>query len=252
MKADIDPPQLADAFGRALLDMLAGAADPIVIERDDGLVSIDTFDYLGGLTERDQWALDRAGGRVLDVGAGAGRGSLLLQERGQEVTALDVSPGAIEVCRKRGVRNVYTGSVQQAVADGMAGEFDSVLMLGNNLGLLATAGQAGSYLAELGKLLRPGGVIVGTCLDAYATDQQVHFDYHERNRRRGRMAGQATIRVRYQRLATDWFDVLWLSPDELAALARSAGWQITDLLPGALYAVVLTRTGHIDSAGRNT
>jgi SAM-dependent methyltransferase len=167
MEVDTDQPQLADAFGRALLDMLAGSADPIVIERDDGFVSVDVVDYLGGLTERDQWALNRVGSRVLDVGADAGRGSLALQERSQEVTALDLSPGAIEVCRERGVRNVYAGSVQQAVADGMAGSFDSVLMFGNNLGLLATGELASSYLAELGKLLRPGGVIVGTCLDAY-------------------------------------------------------------------------------------
>jgi SAM-dependent methyltransferase len=242
MPAAVDPPELADAFGRALLDSLAGQADPIVIERDDGFVSVDSTDYLSGLDERDQWALERARGRVLDVGAGAGRASLALQARGQEVLALDISPGATAACRKRGVREAYTGSVRQAAADGLAGTFDSALMLGNNLGLLGSPAAASKCLDALGVLLRDDGVIVGTGMDVYRTDKQVHLDYHERNRRLGRMAGQLTIRVRYQRLATDWLSWLAMSPEELAELAGEAGWQIADLLPGAAYAVVLARS----------
>ncbi len=241
MNASAGAPELGDAFGRALLDVVAGMPDPIVIERDDGFVSLDTLDYLTVRDERDQWALDRVRGRVLDVGAGAGRGTLALQERGHDVVALDVSPGAIRACRQRGVREVYEGSVEQAAADGMAGTFDSALLLGNNLGLLGSPATAASFLTAVGRLLRPGGIIVGTCLDAYQTSKQAHLDFHERNRRRGRMAGHLTIRVRYQRLATDWFDYLALSPAELADLAGSAGWRVTDLWPGTIYAAVLER-----------
>jgi SAM-dependent methyltransferase len=241
MEASAAAPELGDAFGRALLDIVAGAADPIVIERDDGFVGIDTFDYLAGLDERDQWALERVRGRVLDVGAGAGRATLALQDRGHEVVALDVSPGAVLACRQRGVREVYEGTVQDAAADGMAGTFDSALLLGNNLSLLSSPQSAAGFLGALGELLRPGGVIVGTCLDLYQTDKQFHLDYHEQNRRRGRAAGHVTIRVRYQRLATDWFDWLIMSPAELADLAASAGWRVTDVRAGALYAAVLER-----------
>ena len=187
------------------------------------------------------WALDRSHGRVLDVGAGAGRASLVLQEHGRDVVALDVSPGAAETCRRRGVRNVYTGTVEQAASDGLATSFDTALMLGNNLGLLGSADTAGTYLAALGDLLRPGGVIVGTCLDVYETDKPVHLRYHERNRQRGRMPGQLTLRVRYQQLATSWFDWLAMSVEELSGLAGAAGWQIAELRPGGLYAVVLAR-----------
>jgi SAM-dependent methyltransferase len=234
-------PETGDAFGRALLDQVAGSADAIVIERDDGLVNADTTDYLTGLDERDLWALDRAGGRVLDVGAGAGRASLVLQERGHDVVALDVSPGAAQACRSRGVREVFAGPAQQAAAESLAGSFDCVLLLGNNLGLLGSAEAAAPYLETLGTLLTPDGVIVGTCLDVYQTDKQVHLDYHERNRRLGRMAGQLTLRVRYQRLATGWFDWLAMSADELAGLAAASGWQVAELLPGSTYAAVLSR-----------
>jgi SAM-dependent methyltransferase len=242
MEHHADDPEPGDAFGRALLDLVAGTADPVVIERDDGFVSVDSSEYLSGLDERDLWALDRAAGRVLDVGAGAGRAAMILQEREHDVVALDVSPGAAQACRQRGVRQVFTGSVRQAAADGFAAQFGSVLLLGNNLGLLGSAEAAGPFLDALGALLTGDGVIVGTGLDAYQTDKPVHLEYHERNRRRGRMSGQLTMRVRYQRLASDWFDWLAPAPDELASLAGAAGWSITDRFPGAQYGVVLSRS----------
>jgi SAM-dependent methyltransferase len=234
-------PRPGDAFGQALLDTVAGRASAVVIERDDGFVNADAFDYLDAWPERDLWALGRAAGRVLDVGAGAGRAALALQERGQEVVALDVSPGAIQACRGRGIREVFAGSVQQAVAAGMAGRFDSALMLGNNLSLLGSPAAAGSFLAALGALLRPGGLIVGTCLDPGDTSEADHLAYHERNRRAGRPAGQLTLRVRYRQLAGPWFDWLLMSPDELGEIAAAAGWQVAELRPGAQFAAVLTK-----------
>jgi SAM-dependent methyltransferase len=97
------------------------------------------------------------------MGAGAGRASLAVQECGQEVVALDISPGAVEVCRRRGVEQVFCGTVAELAVAGPA-KFDSVLMLGNNLGLLGSpqpwaAGLAAArphVLAALGGVLRPG------------------------------------------------------------------------------------------------
>jgi SAM-dependent methyltransferase len=236
-------PQRGDALGRAFLDAVAGRPKPILVERDDGLLTIDSIGYLGGLDARDEWALGKLAGRVVDVGAGAGRAALELQRRGQPVTALDTSPGAIEACRKRGVHNVYRGDPGRAANDGLAGSFDSALLLGNNIGLLGSAQAAGPFLRDVGALLRPDGVIVGTASDPYQTDERLYLDYHELNRQRGRLPGHITIRVRYERLAGDWFDWLMPSPGELEDLARPAGWQIIDLRrgPGAHYAVALGR-----------
>lgn len=233
-------PELGDAFGRALSDRQTGQPGAIVIERDDGFIEVDSGDYLGGWSDRDTWALQRAPGRVLDMGAGAGRASLALQERGQDVVALDVSPGAVGVCRRRGVKEVFLGTVAELAAAGGA-PFDSVLMLGNNLGLLGSPERAPEALAALGAVLRPDGVIVGACIDPYQTDKPVHLAYHECNRRAGRMPGQVTIRVRYQRLATGWFDLLWMSLNELGEIAAPAGWRVTSALPGAEYRAVLAR-----------
>ena len=237
-------PEPGDALGRAFLDGVAGRPGPIVVERDDGFIALDSIGYLGGLDDREEWALGRLTGRVVDVGAGAGRAALELQRRGHEVLALDTSPGAIEACRTRGVRSACLGDPRRAAQAGLAGGFDSALLLGNNIGLLGSAQAAGPFLTDIGAMLTPDGVIVGTASDPYQTDDRVHLDYHERNRQRGRLPGHATLRVRYQRLASDWFDWLIPSPGELEDLARRAGWQIRDLRrgPGAQYAVVLERT----------
>lgn len=240
MVAEVSGPVEGDAFGEALLDRLNGASAPIIVERDDGLLEVDGHDYVGAWSDRDAWAAEQARGRVLDVGAGAGRATLALRARGHEVVALDTSPGAIEACRRRGLTEVFPGTVEDLAA---AGEepFDTALMLGNNLGLLGSPERAGEFFAALGAVLRPGGVVVGTGLDPYQTDRRAHLDYHEANRRRRRLPGQLSIRVRYERLATPWFDLLWLSPHELAEMAGRSGWQVAGMCPGTLYGAVLTR-----------
>ena len=162
-----------------------------MIERDDGFIGVDTtrttpqasMTWLSG-------ALDRAVGRVLDVGAGAGRASLALQERGQDVVALDVSPGAILACCRRGVRAVYAGSVEQAAAEATIGTFDSALLLGSNLSLLGSPGGCRAIPCRLGRAAAawrrdrsaPAWIRM-------QTDKQLHLAYHERNRQRGRIAG---------------------------------------------------------------
>ena len=96
-----------DTFGRALLDALEGVSEPLAVERDDGwrdeyVASL----YLNGA---ESWApaarraLEAVRGRVLDLGAGGGRHASLLEQRGCEVTAVDISEGALETCRRRGL-----------------------------------------------------------------------------------------------------------------------------------------------------
>lgn len=210
-----------------------------IVERDDGLIeSTDMAHYFAEYDDwRDpeRWACASLSGRILDIGAGAGRHSLFLQQQGCEVTALDVSPRAAEVCSRRGVRNVFTGTIEDLAATDPR-PFDAFVLLGGNLGLLRSREYAPRFLQTLAAMSHPAAVIVGACVDPYETTRVEHLEYHERNRAAGRMPGQVRLRIRHRRLATPWWELLFCSIGELAELVDGTGWRIDgERTDGAMY-----------------
>ena len=89
-------------------------------------------------------------------------------------------------------------------------------------------------------LLKPGGSVIGTCRDPYLTDDRDHLSYHEANRAAGRFPGQIRLRFRYRRLASEWFNYLFVAPNELKALAEHSGWAVVGTTnPDPMYVAVL-------------
>lgn len=169
-------------------------------------------------------------GRVLDVGAGAGRHSLDAQARGLEVVAIDVSPGAVEVCRRRGVRDVRL--LPLAAVDEGLGRFDTVLMMCGNFGLVGTADEAARILRRLDAITAPTGRIVLDSVDPYVDADAADLAYEAQNRARGLMPGQVRIRIRYGERVNPWFDLLNLSAAELESLAQASGWRLAEVVEG--------------------
>lgn len=202
-----------------------------IVERDDGLINgVLAAPYFAAPDEwpaYDHRALERVRGRVLDIGLGAGRTTLALQERGVEVTGLDVSAGAVKVSRARGVRDVVHASVDEHARSGR--RYDTFLLLGNNLGLLEGRERAPAFLAALAGMASDGAQVIAQGTDPYGTTDPVHVAYHRGNRGRGRLGGQLRLRLRYRELATDWFDYLVCSPEELADLVAGTGWRLADV-----------------------
>jgi SAM-dependent methyltransferase len=239
----MDQPAIGDVFGELVRDAyavrtgigprpLAGGRVPRpvieIIERDDGLINGAPADHY--LAEPAEWqphdhrALRLVRGAVLDIGAGAGRTALELQRRGMAVTGLDTSAGAIEVARKRGLRDTVLNTVDAYA--GSAARYDTFLLLGNNLGLIEGPERAPAFLGALAELARPGARIIAQGTDPYGTTDPVHVDYHQRNRDRGRLGGQLRLRLRYRRLATAWFDYLNCSVAELEELLTGTRWRL--------------------------
>jgi len=136
---------MQDAFGRALQDHMNGETAFEVIERSDGLLDVSMpvsmyFNEYADWGLIGQKAVDAVRGRVLDVGCGAGRFALYLQERGLEVVAVDRSPMAVDVCRRRGVKDARVLSITEIASD--LGVFDTILMMGNNFGLFGSFSRA--------------------------------------------------------------------------------------------------------------
>jgi len=172
--------------------------------------------------EPERTAFEYVHGRVLDIGAGAGRHSLEAQKRGLEAVAIDSSPSAVEVCRLRGVEDARLLSLEEI--DESLGVFDTVLLMCGNFGLAGSGEETIAFLEKLHALTSPKGRIVLDTVSPYVDADGADLAYYERNRERGRMPGQVTIRIRYDGLATPWYDLLCVDLAELAALADGTGW----------------------------
>jgi len=224
-----------DAFGRVLLDYLSGRAGDSFLDRDDG----HTGPAMGPeyfFAEPEEWpdaeraVFDFVRGRVLDIGAGAGRHSLEAQRRGLEVVAIDVSPGAVEVCRRRGVRDARL--LPLAAVDESLGVFDTVLMMCGNFGFVGDGEAAAASLRRLHAMTSAGGRIVLDSVDPYVDSDAADIAYQARKRAQGRMPGVVTIRIRYGERATPWYDLLLVSPAELEQLVEGAGWRLVRVFEG--------------------
>ncbi len=238
-----------DAYGRLLLDALEGRPAVEVVERDDGFLMASSAgapaNYLAPFRSwppHQRRAMRLVRGRALDVGCGAGRVALHLQQRGQEVVAIDVSPLAVEVSRRRGVRDARVLSITEL--DERIGPIDTIIMMGNNLGLFGSAPRAKRLLRRFDSIGSDRRRIVAEGLDPYQTDDADHLAYHQRNRERGRLPGQVRIRIRHRHYRTPWFDYLFVSPAELRSLIEDTGWSLERTIPssGGLYVAVLERS----------
>ncbi|MCX4835478.1 methyltransferase domain-containing protein [Streptomyces sp. NBC_01016] len=248
MQPPLEDPRTSDAFGHVLARCWQAGATPWsaveIIERDDGLIRAnDAARYFGAREEwptLEQWAWAQATGRVLDVGCGGGRHAVEWLGRGHEVVGVDPSAEAVRITRERGVEAVVASLPE--LPDGL-GRFDTIALMGNNLGLLGGPDRAPRVLATLAAVSRPGALLIASGSDPGdgGTD---HRAYHARNLRHGRARGQLRLRVRDEATATPWFDYWLAAPDELTAPIDASPWTLETLRRepgGSGYVVCLRR-----------
>ena len=239
--------KLEDAYGRLIADYLETGEGIEIVERHDGFIDASRYGPAAYFFPFRKWpkaerkAMRIARGRVLDVGCGAGRVALYLQERGHDVVGIDLSPLAVEVARGRGVKDVRELPVTRVSR--RLGRFDTIVMYGNNFGLMGGKRRAPWLLRRFHSITNEGARILAESVNPYGTDKPEHLAFHRRNRRRGRMGGQLRIRIRHGSHATPWFDYLLASPEEMAKLAKGTGWELTEVIDEGehLYVGVLAR-----------
>ena len=165
---------MKDLMGRAIWDYYYQEnsedlqTETSISELDDLPVSYLFRDYQE-MNALEKKALDSSFGKVLDVGSGAGSHSLYLQnERKLEVTALDISPKSIEVCKARGVKNAICEDLLQFSEK----DFDTILFLMNGTGIFQSLEHIDQYLQKLKSLVAENGQILIDSTDIlYMYDQ---------------------------------------------------------------------------------
>ena len=153
---------MKDLFGKAILDFQSNNAPEDLItatsisEADEMSVAY-LFRSFAEMPAIEQTALRLAKGKILDVGCGAGSHSLYLQQEKQlDVTAIDISPNAIEACRLRGVAKALVQDVMTIDRD----KFDTILLLMNGAGMCGRLKKLGAFLTKLRSLLNENGQIL--------------------------------------------------------------------------------------------
>ncbi len=105
----------------------------------------------------EQIALRSCKGKVLDVGCGAGSHSLFLQENlNLKVRAIDTSPGAIEIAKKRGL----TSAACIDFFDLENERFDTLLFLMNGSGIIGKLENINRFFKKSRELLKENGQIL--------------------------------------------------------------------------------------------
>lgn len=107
------------------------------------------------MTDMERACLLDTGSAVLDVGAGGGAYSTALSLLGRRVTALDKEIGCCQVLRSRGIRTVEGDANRLALAE----RFDSILLLGNTIGMFASPHNLVKFLVSCRRLLYDDGCI---------------------------------------------------------------------------------------------
>lgn len=224
-----------DAFGQEIWAHHNGQSSFEIVERDDGYFDVSSgaklyFSSHDDWAPHEQKAMELVKGRVLDIGCGAGRHSLYLQEKGFDVLGIDASPLAIKVCTLRGLKKAEVMSIEQVKFK--PNSFDSIIMMGNNFGLFGSLKKAKMLLKRFHKMTSPNALIIAETRDPYRTENPDHLKYQEYNRKRGRMSGQLRLRIRFKKYATPWIDYLIVSKEEMKEILDGTGWGIKGFLDG--------------------
>lgn len=207
-----------DIFGSALQDQfIKGAADTLWLHNsydDPEEMPVDVFFRTQSeMPELELKALELCRGEILDVGAGAGSHALLLQQMKKQVTALDISPKAVEIMKQRGVKHV----VEQDVFTLQNVKYDTLLFLMNGIGVTGTLAGFKDFLQKSKSYLKPDGQLLFDSSD-------ISYLYQEIALPANKYYGEVAYQYEYQTVKGNWFNWLYIDQKVLADLCKECGW----------------------------
>lgn len=213
---------MKDLFGRAILDYQTNnepqdlITETNISEADEMSVAY-LFRSFKEMPKLEQKALELSKGKILDVGCGAGSHSLYLQEKGYDVTSIDISENAINSCELRGLKNARVQNLLGIHIE----TFDTILLLMNGTGIFGTLAQTSIYLQKLKSLLNPNGQIL---IDS--SDIIYMFDEEEDGSKwipADGYYGELTFTISYKNQTEEPFPWLYLDYNTLQNAAHANG-----------------------------
>lgn len=165
------------------------------------------------MPELELKALDLCFGKVLDVGAGVGSHALVLQQRGLDVTAMDISASAVTIMKQRGLKKAIEGDILKYENE----RFDTLLFMMNGIGLTGTIQGLTSFLNKAKELINPGGQLIFDSSDLSYLYQEVAFPLNG-------YYGEVSFRYEYKSVKGNWFKWIYVDQQTLKSIATKQGW----------------------------
>jgi len=223
-----------DVYGTALLDFQNNNYSENLstyssITEDDEMSLPYLFRSFKEMPLIEQKALEVASGKILDIGAGAGSHSLYLQEQKKESTAIDISKGAIEVCKLRGIKNTLFKNIWDVKNQ----KFDTLLALMNGTGICGKLENLGPFLLHLKTLLTPKGQILIDSSDIIYMFEDENGDHWIDTDTT--YYGEVTFQMGYKGKKTAIFDWLYVDYNTLQRCANYNGLNCELLVEGEHY-----------------
>jgi SAM-dependent methyltransferase len=224
--------KIKDVFGTSLWDYFNRRRKyRHIIERDDGYCDTQ-------LTARYFWpykkwpaiekkALKYAKGKILDMGCGAGRHAIWLQNKGHDITGVDFSPLNIKICRLLGLKDARIMNLFDLK---LKEKFDTILLMFNGFGLAGTIPETKKFLKSLYKITSKKGIILASTYYYTQTKNPAHLNYHKNNRNKGLPPCQIKMRHIYRNQKGPWHHLLMVLPKEAKDIVKGTGWKISKFI----------------------
>lgn len=209
---------MKDIYGKFLKDYLAKDRSNIILLHNNYAEAEEMpaeifFRKEYELSDLELFALRTCSGKVLDIGAGAGAISLALQRRGFDVTALEISEGAVDVLHRRGIKKI----IHEDIFKFEDQKFDTLLLLMNGIGFCQYVNEVEIFLKHAKKLLNPEGQIIFDSSDvAYLYQSEKYEDdgYY----------GEIDYQYEYKGEKGDWFTWLYIDRELMKDIAENCGY----------------------------
>ncbi len=206
-----------DVFGKALLDFHEdkrpaklwlhnnyGTPEDMPVE--------DFFRAEDEISELEELALRLCKGKILDIGAGVGAHSLILQSYGLDVTALEISTAACDIMKNRGVKHVLNSDIFSKQKD-----YDTLLLLMNGIGLCRDIDGLSNLLLHLKESINGNGQII---LDS----SNISYLYTSGNFPVCNYYGEISYQYEYEGVKGHWFKWLYIDFNLLKTIAKQHGF----------------------------
>jgi SAM-dependent methyltransferase len=207
-----------DVFGQALSDFYYQRPSEVLwLHNDYGEAEempVDVFfREQSDMPDLELNALAWCSGRILDVGAGVGSHTLVLEKRGKSVTAIDICEEAVQLMKARGVKNALHQDFYTVEE-----KFDTLLLLMNGIGICGTLAGLEKFLAKASDLLLPGGQIIFDSSD-------VSYLYDEQEKTSKPYFGEVKFCYEYKKQKGDWFNWVYIDQQTLKDISKKLGWR---------------------------